>query len=229
MIFDLRYILYVMVPGLVISGIASYLVRTAFSRYSRVRSRNGLTGAKAAQRLLERAGIYDVQVVPVAGFLSDHYDPTNKRLALSEQVYGSDSVAAIGVATHEAGHAIQHATGYAPLGIRSLLVPAAQFGSSAGYMVMALGVFISPFVVGVGAAIFAFTLLFQLVTLPVEFDASARAKQLVVEAGIIYPDERVGMDRVLNAAALTYVAAAITTLLTLLYYLSRAGLLGGDE
>ena len=110
-----------------------------------------------------------------------------------------------------------------------MLVPAAQFGSSAGYMVMALGLFLHPFVVGVGAAIFGMTLLFQLVTLPVEFDASARAKRLVVEAGIIYPDERVGMDRVLNAAALTYVAAAITTLLTLLYYLSRAGLLGGDE
>ena len=229
MFFDLKYILFVMVPGLIISGIASWMVRSAFSKYSQVRSINGLTGAEAAQRLLDRAGIVDVEIVPVQGMLSDHYDPTHKRLALSPDVYGSNSIAAIGVATHEAGHAIQHATNYAPLGLRSKLVPAAQFGSSAGYMVMALGLFINPFVVGIGAAIFALTLLFQLVTLPVEFDATARAKRLVLEAGIVYPEERVGMDRVLNAAAMTYVAAAITTLLTLLYYLNRAGLLGGDE
>ena len=224
-----QYVLYVIVPGMLISGIASWRVRSAFAKYSKVRSINGLTGAEAAQRLLDQAGIHDVEVVPVQGFLSDHYDPTNKRLALSPDVYGSTSVAAIGVATHEAGHAIQHATGYAPLGLRSMLVPAAQFGSSAGYIVMALGLALSPMVVLVGAVIFGATLLFQLVTLPVEFDATARAKRLVLEAGIIYPEERTGMDRVLNAAALTYVAAAITTLLTLLYYLFRAGLLRGDD
>lgn len=225
----LTYALMVLIPGLLLSGGASLLVRSAFNTYSRVRSRRGLTGAEAAQLLLDRAGIDDVRIVPIQGMLSDHYNPVSKQLALSPDVYASDSLAAIGVATHEAGHAIQHATGYAPLWIRSALVPAAQFGSSAGYLVMALGLALSPYVVLAGAAIFGATLLFQLVTLPVEFNASSRAKRLVVEAGIVSPDERVGIDRVLNAAALTYVAAAITTLLTLLYYLHRAGLLGGRD
>ncbi|MCA9179373.1 MAG: zinc metallopeptidase [Planctomycetales bacterium] len=229
MIFDIRYMLFVLIPGMIISGIASFLVRSAFNKYSKVRSRNGLTGAEAAQRLLDGAGIHDVQVVPVDGYLSDHYDPSRKLLALSPGVYSSNSVAAIGVATHEAGHAIQHARGYSPLKLRSALVPVAGFGSSAGLWVMAIGLAIGPTMVAIGAGIFALWLLFQLVTLPVEFDATARAKQLVVESGIIYPDERKGMDRVLNAAALTYVAGAITTLLTLVYYLHRAGLLGGSD
>lgn len=157
--FQMEYVLFVLIPGLLISGAASWMVRSAFNKYSQVQSANGLTGAEAAQRLLDRAGIHDVEVVPVQGFLSDHYDPTNKRLALSPKVYGSTSVAAIGVATHEAGHAIQHAVGYAPLHLRSMLVPAAQFGSSAGYLVMALGLVLSPMVVLVGAVIFGATLL----------------------------------------------------------------------
>lgn len=228
-LFDYQYVLMVLLPGMLISGFASWMVRSAFAKYSQVSTGRGMTGAEAAQLLLDRAGIYDVQVVPTHGYLSDHYNPTNKTLALSEAVYSSRSVAAVGVATHEAGHAIQHANHYAPLWIRSALVPAAQLGSSAGYLVMMLGLFMSPFVVLIGAFIFGGTLLFQLVTLPVEFDASARAKRLVVEAGIVTPQERVGIDRVLNAAALTYVAAAITTLLTLLYFLMRAGLLGGSD
>lgn len=227
--FDMKYILFVMVPSLIISGGASLLVKAAFSRYSKVRSRRGLTGAQAAQRLLDRAGIHDVQVVPTHGHLSDHYDPRSKRLALSEQVYASNSLAAIGVACHEAGHAIQHARDYAPLGLRSALVPAAGIGSNIGLMVMAVGLFMHPFVVGLGAIIFSAVLLFQLVTLPVEFDATARAKRLVVEAGIVDEDERYGIDRTLNAAALTYVAAVVTTLLTLLYYLMRSGLLGSND
>ena len=225
--FDINYLLMVLLPGLLISGGASLLVRAAFNKYSQVASIKGYTGAQAAQILLDQAGIHDVQVVPTRGYLSDHYNPASKRLALSESVYSSRSVAAIGVACHEAGHAIQHARHYAPLHIRSALVPMAGIGSSIGYMVMFFGLMIhqSP-VVMIGALLFAGVLLFQIVTLPVEFDASARAKRLVVDAGIVYPEERVGIDRVLNAAALTYVAAVISTLLTLLYFLMRSGLLG---
>lgn len=222
--FDLKFLLMVLLPGMLISGLASWRVKAAFNRYSQVGSRRGMTGAHAAQILLDRAGIDDVSVVPTRGYLSDHYNPTSKQLALSEAVYSSNSVAAIGVACHEAGHAIQHAKNYAPLWIRSALVPAAGLGSGLGYIVMVAGLFLQyPPVVGIGALLFSLVLLFQIVTLPVEFDATARAKRLVIEAGIIDEDERVGMDRVLNAAALTYVAAAITTLLTLVYFL----LLGG--
>jgi Zn-dependent membrane protease YugP len=160
--------------------------------------------------------------------LSDHYNPLNKTLALSEPVYDSNSIAAVGVATHEAGHAIQHARNYAPLWVRSALVPTANIGSGIGYFVMMIGLFLSSAnMVLFGAVLFSAVLLFQIVTLPVEFNASNRAKALVVEYGIVTMDERRGMDRVLNAAALTYVAAAISTLLTLLYFLMRAGLLGG--
>ena len=228
-VFDIQYILVVMIPGLIISGGASLLVKAAFNRYSKVASRRGYTVAQAAARLLDMAGIADVQIVPTHGYLSDHYNPQTKQLALSEEVYASNSLAAIGVACHEAGHAIQHAKHYAPLGLRSAIVPAAGIGSGVGYMVMAVGLFVHPFVVGIGAVIFSAVLFFQLVTLPVEFDATARAKRLVVEAGIVDEDERYGIDRTLNAAALTYVAAVITTLLTLLYFLVRSGLLGGRD
>lgn len=224
---DPMYLLLVMLPGLLISGAASLLVRSAFNRYSQIRSIRGMTGAQAAQVLLDRAGIHDVQIVPTQGYLSDHYNPVNKQLALSEAVYSSNSLAAIGVATHEAGHAIQHATNYFPLWARSAIVPMANIGSSLGYIVMAIGLAIHPYVVAAGAILFGCVLLFQLITLPVEFDASARAKRLVVESGIIYPEEQHGINSVLNAAALTYVAAVVTTLLTLLYYLMRSGLLGG--
>jgi Zn-dependent membrane protease YugP len=226
--FDPVYLVLVMLPGLVISGIATWLTQSAFNRYSQVASSKGITGAEAAAILLDRAGIHDVQIVPAHGFLSDHYNPTTRQLALSESVYGSHSVAAIGVATHEAGHAIQHARGYFPLWIRSALVPVANIGSTFSYIVLVAGMVMQlPGLAMAGVLLFSAVVLFQLVTLPVEFDASARAKRLVVEAGIIYPEERVGVDRVLNAAALTYVAAAITSLLTLLYYLMRSGLLGG--
>jgi hypothetical protein len=153
-----------------------------------------------------------------------------RTLALSEAVHGSRSVAAVGVAAHEAGHALQHAQKYAPLWLRSLLVPTASIGSSLGYLVMVGGLFLaSANMVMVGAVLFSAVLMFQVVTLPVEFNASSRAKRLVVEQGIVLPQERVGVDRVLNAAALTYVAAAFSTLLTLLYFLLRAGLLGGRD
>ena len=222
-VFDPLYVLVVMLPGMLISGAASLAVRAAFNRYSQVASRRGITGAQAAQTLLQRAGIDDVTIIPTDGDLSDHYNPSNRQLALSENVYHSSSVAAIGIACHEAGHAIQHAEKYAFLGMRTALVPLAGIGSSLGYVVMLVGLLMSmtPLLL-VGAALFSLVLLFQVITLPVEFDASARAKHLVLEAGIVDPDEREGIDRVLNAAALTYVAAVISSMLTLLYFFMRA-------
>jgi Zn-dependent membrane protease YugP len=234
MFFDPIYLIF-MVPALVLSLFASWRTKSAFKKYSRVRTMNGMTGAQAAQVMLDRAGIDDVKIVPTRGYLSDHYNPLNKTLALSEAVYGSPSVAAVGVACHEAGHAIQHARRYAPLWVRSALVPTANIGSKLGYFAMLGGLILlymgsiglGQGIVVLGALLFSAVLLFQIVTLPVEFDASARAKRLAFEHGIVTGQERAGVARVLNAAALTYVAAAISTLLTLLYFLLRAGLLGG--
>lgn len=240
MFFDWRYMAFVVVPGMIISGIASWMVKSAFKKYSKVRSRRGITGAQAAQMLLDRAGITDVKVIPTRGYLSDHYSPTNKHLALSEPVYNETSIAAIGVATHEAGHAIQHATSYGPLWLRSLLVPTIGIGNQFGMYAMAIGAGMvgmqgaskggfGMWIFMAGVALFGCVFLFQLVTLPVEFNASARARRLVVEAGIIDKDERRGVDIVLTAAAMTYVAAAVQTLLTLLYFLHKAGFLGGRD
>lgn len=227
MFFDPMYLLF-MVPGLLLSLWASYRVKSAFNKYSRVGSSKRMTGEQAARELLKGAGIDDVEVVSTRGMLSDHYNPKTKTLALSEGVYNKNSVAAIGIAAHEAGHAIQHAQNYGPLGLRSALVPTASVGSGLGYFVMMIGLFLhAQNMVLIGAVLFSAVLLFQIITLPVEFDASRRAKQLVVDYGIISAQERVGVDKVLNAAALTYVAAAITTLLTLLYFLLRSGILGG--
>ncbi len=213
-----------MLPALLLALWASFRTKSAFNKYSKVRTARGLTGAQAAQEMLNRAGIRDVQVVQARGFLSDHYNPVNKTLALSEGVYGVPSIAAIGVACHEAGHAIQHAVGYKPLWLRSALVPMANVGSWVSYIVILLGMLLlrSPEMIYFGAALFSAVVLFQIVTLPVEYDASNRAKRLAVENGIILPQEREGMDKVLNAAALTYVAAAISSIMTLLYYLSLA-------
>lgn len=236
MFFDPLYLI-LMLPGLAFALWASWKTKSAFKKYSRVGTLNGLTGAQAAQRLLDRAGIRDVEVVPTQGLLSDHYNPMTKTLALSEGVYGSSSIAAVGVACHEAGHAIQHDRGYKPLHLRSALVPTAGIGSKLGYYVMFGGLILmfmgnpafGQSVVMFGALLFSAVLLFQLVTLPVEFDASNRAKRLAVANGIVLEQERQGMDKVLNAAAMTYVAAVVSTLLTLLYFLIRAGLLGGRD
>ncbi len=222
----------VLVPGMILSGGASWLVRTRFAQYSKVPSKRGYTGQMAAQRLLDYAGITDVSVVRVDGMLTDHYNPSTKQLALSSQVFDRTSIAAIGVATHEAGHAIQHATGYYPLKWRSAIVPVANLGTKFGTYGMMIGLMIlagghafgTPIFVA-GALAFLMFVLFQLVTLPVEFNASNRAKQLVVEAGIVGPEEREGIDKVLGAAAMTYVAAFISSLLTLLYFLHKSGLL----
>jgi len=227
MMFDPMYFLFIL-PGLALSLWASFKTRSAFNKYSKVRAATGLTGAQAAQRLLQSAGISDVEIVRVHGKLSDHYNPITKKLALSEPVYDQPSVAAIGVACHEAGHAIQHAEKYAPLWLRSVLVPTANIGSSLGYIVMIAGLFMNLMnVFLIGAVMFSMVLVFQVVTLPVEFDASSRAKKLAFANGIVLDSERQGMAKVLNAAALTYVAAAVSTLMTLLYFLMRAGLLGG--
>jgi uncharacterized protein len=228
MFFDPTYLIFVALPTLVLSVGASMLTKSVFNKYSRQRASTGLTGAEAARRMLARAGIHDVEVVATRGYLSDHYNPMNKTLALSEATYSQPSVAAIGVACHEAGHAIQHAHHYAPLWLRSTLVPVAGIGSKLGIWVMFAGLlFQAQSLVGFGALLFSAVVLFQIVTLPVEFDASARAKQLAFEYGLVSAQERQGVAKVLNAAALTYVAAAASSILTLLYYLWRAGLLGG--
>lgn len=227
MIFDPLYLI-IIAPGLALSLWASWKTKSNFNKYSRIASSSGYTGAEAAQRLLDRAGISDVRIVRSSGMLSDHYNPVNKTLALSDGVYGSSSIAAIGVACHEAGHAIQHAQNYMPMWIRSMLVPTANIGSSLGYFVMFFGLILGALeMVLIGAVLFSAVLLFQIVTLPVEFDASSRAKRLVVEHGIVTPRETEGVSKVLNAAAMTYVAAVVSTALTLLYFLLRSGLLGG--
>ncbi|HLV02945.1 MAG TPA: zinc metallopeptidase [Acidobacteriota bacterium] len=226
MIFDVTYLLWI-APALLLSLWASWRVRSNFGKYSQVRSARGLTGAQAAAEILRQNGLSDVKILRAQGLLSDHYNPLNRTLNLSEGVYDSTSVAAIGIAAHEAGHALQHAEGYKPMWLRSVLVPTANIGSSLGYMVMLFGLLLAqPNLVLVGAVLFSAVLLFQVVTLPVEFNASSRAKALILDYGIISEREREGVDKVLNAAALTYVAAAVSTLLTLLYFLMRSGLLG---
>jgi uncharacterized protein len=229
MVLDPVYFLFIG-PALLLSLWASFRTKSTFKRYSKVGTARGMNGAQAAQLLLDRAGISDVQVVATRGVLSDHYNPLTKKLALSEPVYASTSIAAVGVACHEAGHAIQHAQKYKPLWLRSALVPTANIGSSLGYIGMVLGLVMqSQGLFFLGVVLFSAVVMFQLVTLPVEFDASARAKRLAFEYGLVLEQERVGMSKVLNAAALTYVAAAVSTLMTLLYFLFRAGLLGGSR
>jgi len=219
-----------LLPGLVLAGLATLITQVTFSKYSRYRSVSGMTGAEAARRLLSVQGVRDVSVEPVGGFLTDHYDPITRTLRLSPAVYNSDSLSAVGVACHEAGHAIQHATHFAPLSLRTALVPATQFGSSASYIIFLVGLVIGSLaLVKIGIMLFSLVVVFALVTLPVEWDASARAKRLMVTAGIVSPAEQAMAARVLNAAFLTYVASAFTALMTLLYYLLRAGLLGGSR
>lgn len=222
MVFDPIYLLFIIGP-ILFSAWASWRVQRAVGYYSQVPNQEGYTGAEAAAIMLRQAGIGDVSIVPASGFLTDHYNPVNKTLALSESNFYGRSIAAVGIATHEAGHALQHASHYAPLGLRSALVPTAGIGSNLGYLVMFLGLILqSAGVIIVGAVLFAMVLLFQIITLPVEYDASNRAKRLIVENGIVSPEEQVGVAAVLDAAALTYVAAAVSTLMTLAYFLFRA-------
>lgn len=227
MFFDPVYLLFAL-PGLIIAGIASMMTHSTFQKYSEIPSSTGTTGAEAAARLLHGAGILDVKIEETEGFLSDHYDPAAKTLRLSPSVYEGDSLSSIGVACHEAGHAIQHATEYLPLNLRSALVPVTQISSSLSYFIIFAGIlFQSGGMILAGAILFSAAVIFAIVTLPVEWDASARAKKLMVKCGIVSMEEQKMAGEVLNAAFLTYVAAAISSLLTLLYYLFRAGVFGG--
>lgn len=221
--------LLVMVPPLLFSLWAQSRVKSAFNKYSRVAAGRGMTGALAARRILDSYGLRNVAVERVNGFLSDHYDPRSKVLRLSPDVYDSPSLAAVGVAAHEAGHALQDKEAYGPLQLRSTLVPAAQFGSNLGPYIILAGFLLMSFagsglgygIAWIGVILLAAATLFTLVTLPVEFDASKRAKQLLVSEGVVSAQEVEGVDKVLDAAALTYVAAAISAVVTLLYYVFR--------
>jgi len=206
-------------PALLLGLYAQWRVKSSFSKYSKVRTQRGVTGAQVARSLLDAQGLHDVRVEESKGFLSDHYDPRGKVLRLSPDVYHTPSVAAAGVAAHEMGHALQDASQYWGLVARSAMVPAVQFGSWLGPLIFFAGfLFLGETIAWIGLILFAAVAVFALVTLPVEFDASARAKRLLVSHGILFENEMQGVNRVLNAAALTYVAAAIQAIMTLLYY-----------
>ena len=216
--YDWTYLLVLI--GVVICMAASGRVNSVFSRYSRVRSHSGMTGKEAAERILRRNGIYDVQVIHIPGNLTDHYNPGKKTLGLSDTVYNSSSVAAIGVAAHECGHAVQHAAGYAPLSIRGALVPVANFGSALSWPLILIGLLMnsqmSGLLINLGILLFSAAVLFQIVTLPVEFNASGRAVKVLESSGMLYPDEVGDVKKVLRAAALTYVASAASMILQFL-------------
>lgn len=210
--------------GLILSMIASGLVKSTFSKYSRVRSMSQMTGAQAAERILHSAGIYDVSIARVSGSLTDHYDPGTKTLRLSDATYGAASVAAVGVAAHECGHAIQHQQHYAPLVLRSTLVPAANIGSSLSWPIFLVGLIASiPALTTAGILLFGLAVLFQLVTLPVEINASRRAVRLLESTGVLGASENSGVKKVLTAAAFTYVASLAASILQLLRLIILAG------
>ncbi|HEV3162955.1 MAG TPA: zinc metallopeptidase [Isosphaeraceae bacterium] len=225
--FDPMYLVFLL-PGVLLAMWAQARVSMAYSEGSRIPSASGLTGAQAAAEIMRAEGVHGVAIEPVSGQMTDHYDPSQKVLRLSEGVYGGRSLAALGIAAHEAGHAGQDATGYSALVVRNLMVPVAGFGSSAAWIVMIAGLVLHQFgLVVAGIALFSTTALFQLINLPVEYDASRRARHALAKTGMITPEEDEVVGRVLNAAAWTYVAATLTSFLVLLYYLYRFGLLGG--
>ena len=223
--FDPTYILVLI--GVVICMAASAKMNAAFRKYARFQSHNQMTGREAAERILRSQGIYDVRVEHIPGNLTDHYDPRNKVLRLSDAVYNASSVAAVGVAAHECGHALQHAKGYAPLSVRSSLVPIANFGSSIAWPLIIFGLFMrgdmSAMLLNLGILAFSLAVLFQIVTLPVEFNASGRALKLLKNNGMLYESEVRDVRKVLSAAALTYVAGAASAVLQLLRILILAG------
>lgn len=223
--FDPTYIL--VIAGVIICMAASASMRSTFNRYARVPSHSHMSGREAAENVLHRAGIYDVRIERVAGNLTDHYDPRAKVLRLSDATYHSTSLAAVGVAAHECGHAIQHAQGYAPLKIRSSLVPIANLGSTIAWPLIIIGLLFtgrsSEMFLNLGILAFSLAVLFQLVTLPVEFNASGRAIRMLESSGILYPEEVRGAKKVLGAAALTYVAGAASSILQLLRIMLIAG------
>ncbi len=233
MFFDPMYFVFAL-PALLLGFWAQWRVKSAFSRYSQVATIRRASGAEVARRILDSHGLYNVRVEPASGFLSDHYDPAARVVRLSPDVYQGQSLAAAGVAAHETGHALQHQQGYLPLQVRSLMVPTVQIGSWLGPIIFMIGLFTASLfgttLAWVGLILFAATALFAIVTLPVEFDASRRAKALLESLGLVYSNEMNGVSAVLNAAALTYVAAAAQSISTLLYYaFLLTGLRGSDE
>jgi uncharacterized protein len=232
--FDPLYFAF-LIPGMLLSFWASTQVKRTFAKYQSVTARSGLTGAQVAERIIQRTGLENVRLEETPGKLSDHYDPFSRTLRLSHDVFHGRSLSAVGVAAHEAGHAIQHATGYGPLKFRSLVVKPAMIGSNLGGILCAVGLGLQVtsggggMVIWAGIALFSLFVLFTLVTLPVEFNASHRSLALLEEMGVISGEEIEPTRSVLRAAALTYVAAAITAILQLLYFLYRAGLLGGRK
>ena len=227
--FDPLYFLILI--SVVIAMVAQYKVKSTYSKYSRVRSDLGLTGAQAAQKILNMNGIYDVSIQHIAGDLTDNYNPRNKVLSLSDAVYNSTSIAAIGVAAHECGHAIQHDVGYAPLLIRNTIAPVVNIASSLSWIFIAAGLFfgMSPTLIDVGIIMFSLAVLFELITLPVEFNASGRALTILSDSGMLYPDETAGAKKDLSAAAMTYVASALTAVLQLLRLIMLFGRRSDDR
>lgn len=213
--------LILLAPAIILSIYAQYKVKTTFNKYSDVPSAQGLTGADAARRLLDSAGLHDVNIESASGRLSDHYDPRSRVLRLSADVGGRSSLASLGVAAHEAGHALQHAQGYAPMRLRSTLVPAASVGSNLGVILFIVGLFMgrNPALMNLGIVLFSAAVFFTVVTLPVEINASRRAMTQLTSHGILVTQEAEGARKVLNAAALTYVAAALMAILTLLRFI----------
>ena len=229
MFFDPVYILFIL-PALLLAAWAQLRVKSTFAEASQIAPESGMTGAEAAAHILGIKGLGRVGIEVTQGFLGDHYDPREKVLRLSPDVYHGRSLAAVGVAAHEAGHAVQDAEGYTPLVVRNAVVPLASFGSSMTWVLMAFGLVINSFnLIMLGILAYTGVVAFQVVNLPVEFNASARAKEALVSAGVIAPDEGGMVSKVLNAAALTYVAATLTAVLTLLYHLFRFGLVGGER
>ncbi|HOQ37298.1 MAG TPA: zinc metallopeptidase [Acetivibrio sp.] len=216
MYFDIYYLILI-VPALILSIYAQIKVKSAFNKYSRIRNTSGMTGADVARVILDRSGLYDVRIERIAGDLTDHYDPRTKVVRLSQSVYGSNSIAALGVAAHETGHAIQHSESYGPLVLRSTLVPVAQIGSSLGVPLAMLGLIFSfPFLVNVGIILFSLAVAFYIITLPVELNASSRAIRTLEDTGILNYNEIDPAKKVLRAAAMTYVASAAVAVANLL-------------
>lgn len=227
--FDPTYLLVII--GAIVCLIASAKLKSTYAKYAKVRAMSGMTGAQTAEKILHYSGIYDVRIEHVSGDLTDHYDPTNKVLRLSDTTYSARSVAAIGVAAHECGHAVQHAQSYAPLTIRKSMVTVVNLGSSLSWPMIILGIVLgnNSFLIHLGIILFSLAVLFQLVTLPVEFNASGRALGLLRDTGILYEDEVKSARKVLSAAALTYVASAASTILQLLRLILLFGGRGRDD
>lgn len=219
--FDSRYLMF-MLPAMLLMMAVQFYVRSAYSRWSQVPARSRFTGAQAAQRLIQSGGLYGVRIEGVAGELTDHYDPRDKTLRLSQGVYDSPSVAALAIAAHELGHAMQDKEEYFPLRLRAMLVPAVNIGSYLGWILILIGLLLQlTGIAWLGVAVFSGGALFALATLPVELNASARARKLLTDSGLIVSEEEMrGVNNVLNAAALTYVAALVTAVLQLLYWVS---------